>query len=141
MKGIIDKNRTKVIFLLRKNRTALVWSVVSTFENNPATQTILEGFSVPGLTLTELEQIKNMGKGVNLLAELLTSEEFDFDQDIACKIHNAVGLEEAIALSKLLRPGAVRIEPEASALKPPARRFAERLSGQSRVIIAPHDPP
>lgn len=100
MKGIIDKNRTKVIFLLRKNRTALVWSVVSTFENNPATQTILEGFSVPGLTLTELEQIKNMGKGVNLLAELLTSEEFDFDQDIACKIHNAVGLEEALTWGK-----------------------------------------
>lgn len=90
MKGIIDKNRTKAIFLLRKNRTALVWSGVSTFENNPATQTILEGFSVPGLTLTELEQIKNMGKGVNLLAELLTSEEFDFDQDIACKIHNII---------------------------------------------------
>ena len=94
MKGIIDKSRTKVIFLLRKNRTALVWSGVSTFENNPATlpatQTILEGFSVPGLTLTELGQIKNMGKGVNLLAELLTSEEFDFDQDIACKIHNII---------------------------------------------------
>lgn len=47
MKGIIDKSRTKVIFLLRKNRIALVWSSVSIFENNPATlpaiQTILRG--------------------------------------------------------------------------------------------------
>lgn len=104
MKNIMDENRTKAIFLLRKNRTSLVWSGVSTFENNPATlpatQTILEGFSVPGLTLTELEQIKNLGKGVNLLVELLTSEKFVFDQDTACKIHNVVGREEALTWGK-----------------------------------------
>lgn len=41
-----------------------------------------------------------MGKGVNLLTELLTSEEFDFDQDIACKIHNVVGREEALTWGK-----------------------------------------
>ena len=100
----MDENRTKAIFLLRKNRTSLVWSGVSTFENNPATlpatQTILEGFSVPGLTLTELEQIKNLGKGVSPLVDLLTTEEFAFNQDTACKIHNVVGREEALTWGK-----------------------------------------
>ena len=92
--------RDYAIFLLRKNRANLVWSGAATFENNPvtlpATQTILEGFSVGGLTIDEQSQVINLGKAIEILAELLKSGQFAFTKEVACKIHEAVGKDEAL---------------------------------------------
>ena len=85
------EDRDYAIFLLKKNRADLVWSGAATFENNPATlpatKTILEGFSVGGLTIDEQSQVKNLGRGIELLVDLLKSGQFEFSKEIACKIH------------------------------------------------------
>lgn len=99
--------RDYAIFLLKKNRANLVWSGAATFENNPvplpATQTILDGLSVSGLTIDEQSQVINLGKGIALLVELLKSGQFAFTKEMACKIHAIVG-KDTICKTALLWP-------------------------------------
>lgn len=96
--------RDYAIFLLKKNRASLVWSGAVTLENNPATlpatQTILEGYCVGGLTFDEQMQVKNLGKGVDILVELLKTGQFAFSKDVACKLHNVIGKDEALTWGK-----------------------------------------
>ena len=122
------EDRDYAIFLLKKNRADLVWSGAATFENNPATlpatKTILEGFSVGGLTIDEQSQVKNLGRGIELLVDLLKSGQFEFSKEIACKIHEAVGKDEALTWGKFHhRPVSI----QNVAYDPPA---AEKLESQ-----------
>ena len=129
-------DRDYAIFLLKKNRANLVWSGAVTFENNPvtlpATQTILEGLSVSGLTIDEQSQVINLGKGVALLAELLKSDQFTFTKEVACKIHEAVGKGEALTWGTF-RNRPVSIQNVAHA-PPPAELLDELWKSTERTI-------
>ena len=129
-------DRDYAIFLLKKNRANLVWSGAVTFENNPvtlpATQTILEGLSVSGLTIDEQSQVINLGKGVALLAELLKSDQFTFTKEVACKIHEAVGKGEALTWGTF-RNRPVSIQNVAHAA-PPAEQLDELWKSTERTI-------
>ena len=99
------EERDYAIFLLKKNRADIVWSGMVTLENNPAslpaTQTILEGYGVSGLTISEQMQIKNFGNGVDTLVNLLKSKKFIFTKEIACLLHNVIGEDEDLTFGKL----------------------------------------
>ena len=129
-------DRDYAIFLLKKNRANLVWSGAVTFENNPvtlpATQTILEGLSVSGLTIDEQSQVINLGKGIALLAELLKSGQFAFTKEVACKIHEAVGKDEALTWGTF-RNRPVSIQNVAHA-PPPAELLDELWKSTERTI-------
>ena len=129
-------DRDYAIFLLKKNRANLVWSGAVTFENNPvtlpATQTILEGLSVSGLTIDEQSQVINLGKGIALLADMLKSDQFTFTKEVACKIHEAVGKGEALTWGTF-RNRPVSIQNVAHA-PPPAELLDELWKSTERTI-------
>ncbi len=50
-----------------------------------------------GLTIDEQSQVINLGKGIALLADMLKSDQFTFTKEVACKIHEAVGKDEALS--------------------------------------------
>lgn len=96
--------RDYATFLLKKNCADIVWSALAVFENCSvtlaATKTIIEGFSVSGITLNELTQVKNLGMGIEHLAELLISNQFAFTNDVACHLHNIIERDRTLTKRK-----------------------------------------
>ena len=72
------------LFLFQKNSPDLIWNTLGTFENNPCTlaqaETILQGVSVEGLSLRDLDQVRHFGSGCRELQNMLDKQTFCTDK-------------------------------------------------------------
>lgn len=95
----IEEQR-EVIFVFKKNMPGIVWNTLSTLENNPATlpqtETILQGYSVNGISIDELLQVKNYGAACKFLIEMIKNQSFSLNEQTACTLHGILGKEEAL---------------------------------------------
>lgn len=88
------------LFVFRKNSPDIIWNTLGTFENNPCTlaqaETILQGLSVEGLSLLDLDQVRHFGLACRDLQTLLEQESFSLSKECLCRLHALVGKEEAL---------------------------------------------
>ena len=94
------KSLREGLFLFQKNSPDLIWNTLGTFENNPCTlaqaETILQGVSVEGLSLRDLDQVRHFGSGCRELQNMLDKQTFALTSECACWLHAIVGREEAL---------------------------------------------
>jgi len=99
------------LFIAKKDRVDYVYNTAA-LEGNPFTlpevQTLLEGVTVGGHKLSDEQMILNQNKSVNLLFDLINSNEFGLNKETLLKLHTEVSYEEALEWGKF-RSGNVRI--------------------------------
>jgi Fic family protein len=88
------------VFLMQKNKAEVVWNIVATFENIPAslpdTSEILAGRSVANLKIFDLLKIKHYGDAIDVLCDMVKHGEFDLSKETACKLHSVAAKDEVI---------------------------------------------
>lgn len=102
----------EAIQLWKKNMPELVWNTLASFENNPSTlpqtETILQGYSVNGLRIDEMLQVKRFGDACRELEILVLNGTFILSQETACLLHGILGKDEALEWG-VLRKGSIGI--------------------------------
>lgn len=128
----------EAVFYLKKFRPDFVWSSLKTFENTPCTlpqtQTILQGQSVGGVSLEALDQVRRMGRAVDVLLGMLGDGSFAITREAACRLHAEVARDEALEWgvfrAKQVYVGGVAHVP------PPAETLAQRWDDGVRALHA-----
>lgn len=91
-----DVNRA--CFRLKKMLAQYVWDA-SVLEGNPFTypqvQTILDGITVGGHKLSDMDQVRNLAESTKELLRLVKSGDFRLDKQTFVNIHQTVAREEA----------------------------------------------
>lgn len=103
----------EAVFLWKKNLPGLVWNTLASFENNPSTlpqtETILQGYTVGGLKIDDMLQVKRFGDACRSLAQMVSEGNFHLDAVTACALHRIVGQEEALEWGVLRQRGELGI--------------------------------
>lgn len=103
----------EAVALWRRNIPELVWNTLASFENNPSTlpqtETILQGYSVGGLRVDEMFQIKRFGDSCRKLANMVSDGLFELSEQTACSLHAVLGQEEALEWGVLRSRGTIGI--------------------------------
>lgn len=103
----------EAVFLWKKNMPGLVWNTLASFENNPSTlpqtETILQGYTVGGLKIDDMMQVKRFGDACRKLAAMIDDGTFRLDATTACALHEIVGQEEALEWGVLRKRGELGI--------------------------------
>jgi len=101
-------NKNLSFALAKKDKIDFIYNT-SALEGNamtfPEVQTLLEGITVGGHTLSDEQQILNQNRSVNLLFALLETNEFCIDKPTLLKLHGKVAQEEAIAWGEFRTSG------------------------------------
>lgn len=103
----------EALLIWRRNTPELVWNTLAGFENNPGTlpqtETILQGYSVGGLRMDEILQVKRFGDSCRKLGEMILDGSFDLSEKTACGLHAILGQEEALEWGVLRSRGTIGI--------------------------------
>ena len=98
--------------LWKKSMPELVWNTLAGFENNPSTlpqtETILQGYSVNGLRIDEMLQVKRFADACRELGSMVLNGTFNLSQETACLLHGILAEDEALEWG-VLRKGSVGI--------------------------------
>lgn len=106
--NIFVPNRPVSFTLAKKDKIDFIYNT-SALEGNamtfPEVQTLLEGVTVGGHTLSDEQQILNQNRSVNLLFELIENNAFYLDKPTLVKLHSKVAQEEAITWGEFRTSG------------------------------------
>jgi len=100
--GCLDKaaSRADAVSLMRHNAKEVVWNTITCFEgipiSLPKTAEILEGYSVSGLTISDLLKVKQYGHAVSMLCDIVEDGKFLVSKSIACTLHSIAAKEEVV---------------------------------------------
>lgn len=98
--------------LWKKSMPELVWNTLAGFENNPSTlsqtETILQGYSVNGLRIDEMLQVKRFADACRELGSMVLNGTFNLSQETACLLHGILAEDEALEWG-VLHKGSVGI--------------------------------
>ena len=104
-------DQEKYLFLAKKDKIDFIYNT-SALEGNamtyPEVETLLEGITVGGHTLSDEQQILNQNRSVTLLFFMLEQNQFDLSKQIVCQLHAEVAREEALSWG-VFRDGNVNI--------------------------------
>lgn len=96
-------DKKKAVFLAQKIFAELIYDTVY-LENSPYTfpevQTLLEGITVGGHTLSDQKLVLNQAESWKKLLDLVVHDRFSPSKDIACYLHKTVAREEALTWGK-----------------------------------------
>jgi Fic family protein len=107
----IKPNKSVAIMLAKRVVSVLVCDAVQLEGINftlPEIQTLLDGITVGGHKLSDQQIATNQGATWRYLFELIEKSQFAFSIDVACRLHNVAGKEEALEWG-CFRSGAVTI--------------------------------
>ena len=97
----------------RKNRAAVTWNALSTFEHNPATlsqtEAIMSGRTGCGISQYDMMQVVNYGKAGEELVRLVCTDEFELSPACAAHLHGLAGKEDALIWGRF-RDGGVSMQ-------------------------------
>lgn len=109
--SIFIPNTDLAFYLAKKDKIDFVYNT-SALEGNamtyPEVQTLLEGITVGGHTLSDEQQILNQNKSVDYLFKLFEEKSFKLDIDTFTTLHSFVAHEEALKWG-VFREGYVNI--------------------------------
>ncbi|NOT69400.1 MAG: filamentation induced by cAMP protein fic [Methylophilaceae bacterium] len=134
-----DKRRA--LFMAERGRVDFVYNTAA-LEGNPFTypevKTLLDGITVGGHKLTDLEQVLRLNRALSHLIGLVKENKFQFDAKTACEIQGIVACDEALTWGKF-RDGGVEIG--GTSYKPPkAENLAEIFARGEQALNAMDDP-
>jgi prophage maintenance system killer protein len=131
----MKQDKAKALFIAQKIFAELVFDVQS-LEGMPFTmpevQTYLQGVTVGGHKVADLEKLKQQKLGWELLIEMVKDGSFSLTKETACAIQSVIGHGEALAPGQF-RTGQVGIAgteykpPKASALDEIFKQVIEKL--------------
>lgn len=105
------QDKKRFIFLAKKDKIDFIYNTAA-LEGNamtyPEVATLLEGITVGGHKLSDEQQILNQNQSINLLFQLIASEQFTLNKPTLCSLHAQVAKEEALTWGKF-RDGNVNI--------------------------------
>lgn len=93
-------NSKMAAFILKKNLAHYVYNTLTLLENNPSTlpqtELILEGYSVQGLSIDDLLQVKHFGDAAKSIIQKIETNSFNESLDTLREIHSLVAKEKAL---------------------------------------------
>lgn len=88
-----------LIFKLKKRFPEFVWDA-SQLENNPITfpeiKTLLDGITIGGHKLSDVEQVTNLADSLEYLIKTLKNDSFKLDRDTFCKFNSIISRNESL---------------------------------------------
>lgn len=129
------QDKKKFIFLAQKDKIDFIYNTAA-LEGNamtyPEVATLLEGTTVGGHKLSDEQQILNQNRSINLLFQIIASEQFTLNKATLCSLHAQVAKEEALTWGRF-RDGNVNIG--GTEYLPPSPDKLERLFTQGIAAI------
>ena len=107
----INPNKEKALYLAKREISVLVYDAVNLEGINytiPEIQTILDGVTVGGHKISDQQVVTNQNNAWQELFTLVKNNEFNLSKEIACKIHNLAGHNDALKWG-IFRDGDVSI--------------------------------
>ena len=93
-------SKERALYLSKRELATLVFDAVNLEGINvtlPEVQTLLEGVTIGGHTLSDQQVVLNQKNAYNLLFELVKENRFRLDKQTFCHIHEQAGYQDALA--------------------------------------------